>query len=232
MGRNSSSSEEDGDEEWRAAITSIASFEDPFLVHASKSASAGSIPDGSAQASLPVRSAPSEEDDEPSHHIIKSRLPKHYQIKAQKLLDEILEKKLEIVKDPTNMPDNNVVPDEGGIRLFKNAPLGIVFDHIDEHIGPKKKPKILPGEEIDEKSKKFVRQLKSVVVDGFDVMATAKSAAESSLARLEAKEARAKAAVKREEERVAELKRIRGERWLPSIAKEMRLKPQGKKISN
>ena len=29
---------------------------------------------------------------------------------------------------------------------------------------------------------------------------------------------------KREEERVAELKRIRGERWLPSIAKEMQLK--------
>lgn len=57
------------------------------------------------------------------------------------------------------------------------------------------------------------------MVDGFDVMATAKAAAERSLARLEAKEARAKAAAKREEERVAELKRVRGERWLPSIAK-------------
>lgn len=58
-------------------------------------------------------------------------------------------------------------------------------------------------------------------------MATARDACQKALARLEAKDAAAKAAAKREEERVAELKRIRGERWLPSIAREMRVNFQG-----
>lgn len=97
----------------------------------------------------------------------------------------------------------------------------------DEPQGPKRKPRILPGEEIDEKSKKFKRQLQSVVVDGLDVMAAAKASSQKSFARLEARDVAAKAAVKREEDRVAELKRIRGERWLPSIAKEMQLGRQG-----
>lgn len=57
-------------------------------------------------------------------------LCKHVCWQAQKLLDEIVEKNLEIVRDPANIPDNNVALDECGIRLFKNAPLGIVFDHM------------------------------------------------------------------------------------------------------
>lgn len=58
-------------------------------------------------------------------------------------------------------------------------------------------------------------------------MGAAKAASQKSLARLEARDAAAKAAAKREEERVVELKRIRGERWLRSIAKEMQLERQG-----
>lgn len=73
----------------------------------------------------------------------------------------------------------------------------------------------------------FKRQLQSVVVDGLDVMVAAKASSQKSFARLEARDAAAKAAVKREEDRVAELKRIRGERWLPSIAKEKQLERQG-----
>lgn len=48
-------------------------------------------------------------------------------------------------------------------------------------------------------------------------------AAKKSSARLEAKEARAKAKAKKEEERVAELKKVRGEKWLPSVAREMQV---------
>ena len=70
----------------------------------------------------------------------------------------------------------------------------------------------------------FRRQIESVAIDGENIMAAARDTCQKSLARLEAKDAVAKAAAKREEERVAELKRIRGERWLPSIAKEMQLK--------
>lgn len=70
----------------------------------------------------------------------------------------------------------------------------------------------------------FRRRLKSVAVDGEDIIAAARNAFQKSLAKFEAKDAAAKVAARREEERVAELKRIRGERWLPSIARETRLK--------
>ena len=73
----------------------------------------------------------------------------------------------------------------------------------------------------------FRRQLQSVAVDGVDIIAAAKDAHNKSLAKLEAKDAAAKAAAKREEERIAELKKVRGERWLPSVARHMRLKFQG-----
>lgn len=72
----------------------------------------------------------------------------------------------------------------------------------------------------------FKRQLKSVAVDGIDIMAAAKIACQKSLARFEANDAAAKAKAKKEEERVAELKKIRGEKWLPSIAREMRVRFQ------
>lgn len=70
----------------------------------------------------------------------------------------------------------------------------------------------------------FRRRLESVVVDGKDIMAAARDRSLRSLSRLEAKDEAAKAATKREEERVAQLKKIRGEKWLPCIAREMQLK--------
>ncbi|KAK7853565.1 hypothetical protein CFP56_035533 [Quercus suber] len=146
---------------------------------------------------------------------------------AQKILDDILEKTLVTVRDPVDVPENDPETDEGGIRLFKHAPPGIVFDHIDELQQPRKRPRILPGKEIDEKSKKFRRRIQSVAVGGEYIMAAARDTCQKSLARLEAKDAAAKAAANREKERVAELKRIRGERWLPSIAKKMQVKLQG-----
>lgn len=55
-------------------------------------------------------------------------------------------------------------------------------------------------------------------------MAKARELWQKSLDKFEAKVAAAKEAAKREEDRVAELKRTRGERWLPSIAREMQAK--------
>lgn len=69
----------------------------------------------------------------------------------------------------------------------------------------------------------FKSQIRSVVLNGNDIMATAAEACERALARSEAKEAAAKAAAKREEERVSELKKARGEKWLPSVAKYMQV---------
>lgn len=63
--------------------------------------------------------------------------------------------------------------------------------------------------------------MQSVVVEGMDILASAKDACQKSRIKWETKEAAAREAAKREEERVAQLKKIRGEEWLPSIAREM-----------
>ncbi|KAF5763633.1 hypothetical protein HanXRQr2_Chr15g0682651 [Helianthus annuus] len=203
-GDSSSSGEEDGDAEWRAAINSVTS---------TAPSNSSTVANGTTTTS---GGSPSRAD---------TKNIKLYQIKAQKLLDDILEKSIKVVrKEPTEVAENHSISNEGGIRLFRDAPRGILFDRVDELQGPLKRPRIAPNMEVDEKSKKFRRQLKSVVVDGDDIICSAKKARERFLAKLEARDAAAKAKAKREEERVAELKRIRGERWLPAIARQMRSK--------
>ncbi|KAI3665651.1 hypothetical protein L6452_44280 [Arctium lappa] len=202
-----SSGEEDGDAEWRAAINSVAS-----TAASNRSTVANGTTTGSVAASNREKQAD-------------TKKIKIYQIKAQKLLDDLLEKSMEIVRQqPTEVTENHSMINGGGVRLFRDAPPGIVFDHVDELQGPLKRPRIIPNVEVDEKSKKFRRQLKSVAVDGHDIIVSAKEACQRSRAKLEARDAAAKAKAKREEERVAELKKIRGERWLPAIAREMRFK--------
>ncbi|XP_068333611.1 uncharacterized protein [Pyrus communis] len=211
---SSSSSEEDGDLEWKAAISSAAAGASSFMSSLVNGVSATENNGGGG-------------GDNKQSKTQQQQLPKHYQIKAQKILDEIIGKNLEIVSDPLiHLPDDEPMGDteeEGCIRLFKNAPPGIVFDHVDPQ-PLRKRPRILPGKVINEKSKKFKRQLESVAVDGKDILAAARDNCQTSLSRREAKDAAAKAAAKREEERVAQLKKIRGEKWLPCIAKEMKLK--------
>lgn len=53
---------------------------------------------------------------------------------AQELLDKILGKSIEIVSDPTHDADNDSKIDGGGVRLFKDAPVGIVFDHASKYL--------------------------------------------------------------------------------------------------
>ncbi|KAL6573043.1 hypothetical protein OROHE_002519 [Orobanche hederae] len=203
--RSSSSSEDDGDAEWRAAIDSVTASVATYIKQDS----------GGCASRV-------DETHEPQN-------VKHYQMKAQKVLDDILEKTLEVVTVTAHTLEKDPASSDTGVRLFKHAPIGIVFDHAVELDGPKKKPKIVPGEVLDEKSKKFRKQLRSAVIDGADIIAASRAAVEKSLTKVEAREAAAKAAAKREEERVAELKRIRGERWLPSVAKHMRLATQYKR---
>ncbi|BAT75684.1 hypothetical protein VIGAN_01359000 [Vigna angularis var. angularis] len=198
----SSSGEEDGDAAWRAAIHSIAQT----TTYVSSTTKHG---------------PPNDDDDDYSKP--KTQQLKHYQLKAQKLLNDILENTIEIVRKPVPVEDDDPKINECGIRLFKYAKPGIVFDHLDEPQPLRKRPRILPGEDIDEKSKKFRKRIRSVAVNGIDILAAANDSCKKSLARLEAKDAAAKAKAKREEERVENLKKIRGERWLPSMAKEMQL---------
>ncbi|CAL9049988.1 unnamed protein product [Musa banksii] len=212
---SSSSGEEDGDAAWKAAINSVAT------VGFGLSASNGRPkPDPTA-----VDSSDDDDDDATAqlHQQGRWQAPKLklYQIKAQKILDDLLDRRLMMVRNPIPSIDEFAQSEEAGIRLFSNSPAGIILDPVDEHPLPRTKPRILPGEEINEKSKKFKSQIRSVVLNGNDIMATAAEACERALARSEAKEAAAKAAAKREEERVSELKKARGEKWLPSVAKYM-----------
>ncbi|VVA23399.1 PREDICTED: GLYMA_05G105500 [Prunus dulcis] len=144
---SSSSSEEDGDSEWKAAINSAAAGASSVMSSFMNGFSANENGGGGGGGEYNQSKT--------------QQLPKHYQIKAQKLLDEIIGKSLEIVNDPLiHLPDDEAVvdEDEGCIRLFKNAPPGIVFDHVDEQ-PLRKRPRILPGREINEKSKKTATRI-------------------------------------------------------------------------
>lgn len=204
---SSSSSDDDGDATWKAAIESVAvgGFGYPSSNGAAKAG---------GEDNHGLEQPPQEE---------KAQAPglKLYQIKVRNMLDDMLEKNLEIVSNPcSNLADP--VETGGGIKLFKKAPPGIRMDAIDKYHVQLKRPRILPTPQIDEKSKKFRHMVQSVVVDGNDVLVSAKEGSQISLAKMEARETAAKAKAKREEERVTKLKKVRGEKWLPSIAREMK----------
>ncbi|KAL8117715.1 uncharacterized protein LOC141662132 [Apium graveolens] len=205
MGESSSSGEEDGNAEWKAAIASVAGT-DNGLTHSNGHASA------------------TKRNSVTSNH----KDIKLYQLKARELLDNIIGKSIEMVSDPIYDADDDAEIEGGGVRLFKDAPVGIVFDHSNQPKGPRRRPRIVPGKELDEKSKKFKHQVESVAVDGMNILIAAQNACQKSLAKMEARDAARKAAVKKEEERVAQLKKIRGERWLPAIAKTMQAKSRAK----
>ncbi|CAA7055942.1 unnamed protein product [Microthlaspi erraticum] len=197
------SSSEDEDPKWKAAINSIATTT-VYGASAAKPAAAQSYEDG---------------DFRP-----KTKKLTHAQIKVKKLLNEMVENTLDFVKDPVNVPEEK--PEEEtdcGVRLFKRCSTGIIFDHVDELQGPKKKPNLRPGRGDEGNSKELKKRIKAIAVNGSDVLAAAMEAAKRASARVAAKEAAAKAKAKKEEERVAELKKVRGEKWLPSVAREMQL---------
>ena len=92
----SSSGEEDEDAEWMAAINSVISSE----VHASNGAS----------------------QDE--NH--KPKGLEHYQIKAGRLLEDLLVKTIEVVTEKAPIVEKDPAPEDVGVRLFRTALRGIV----------------------------------------------------------------------------------------------------------
>ncbi|ESQ45545.1 hypothetical protein EUTSA_v10010709mg [Eutrema salsugineum] len=195
------SSSEEEDPKWKAAINSIATTT-VYGASATKPAATQSHEDGDFRQ--------------------KPKKLTHAQIKVKKLLNEMVENSLDFVKDPINVPEDKPESD-CGVRLFKRCSTGIIFDHVDELQGPKKKPNLRPDRAAQGNSKEFKKRIKSIAVDGSDVLSAAIEAAAKASARLVAKEAAAKAKAKKEEERVAELKKVRGEKWLPSVARELQL---------
>ncbi|KAG2311614.1 hypothetical protein Bca52824_023171 [Brassica carinata] len=126
----------------------------------------------------------------------------------------MVENTLDFVKDPVNVPEDEEPENDCGVRLFKRCSTGIIFDHIADH-GPIKANFLL----LLLLLMQFKKGIKSIAVDGSNVLSAAIEASKKAAARIEAKEAAAKAKTKKEEERVAELKKVRGEKWLPSVAR-------------
>ncbi|KAJ8765626.1 hypothetical protein K2173_014748 [Erythroxylum novogranatense] len=143
-GPTSSGSSSEEDENWKAAIKSIASTT-VFGLQAS-----GTVSNGSKSRAVAPEAEPGGENGQ------KAQKVKHYQIKAQKLLDQILEKTLMVVKDSNDdtAVTTGAATNDEGVRLFKNSSAGIVFDHKDEIQRPTKRPRILPGLDIDQNSRK------------------------------------------------------------------------------
>ncbi|CAH8386329.1 unnamed protein product [Eruca vesicaria subsp. sativa] len=198
--RGGDSSSEEEDPKWKAAINSIVTT----TAYATKLAATQQSEDGDFR--------------------IKPKKLTHAQIKVKKLLNEMVENTLDFVKDPVTVPEDEHEPENDcGVRLFKRCSTGIIFDHVDELQGPKKRPKLRPDRGAEGSSKEFKKRIKSIAVDGSDVLSAAMEAAKKASARLEGKEAAAKAKAKKEEERVAELKKVRGEKWLPSVARALQL---------
>ncbi|KAL0890437.1 hypothetical protein Bca101_014420 [Brassica carinata] len=199
-----SSSSEDEDPKWKAAINSIVTT--------------------TAYAASATKLAAATQQHEDGDFRAKPKKLTHAQMKVKKLLNEMVENTLDFVKDPvTVVPVDQEPENDCGVRLFKRCSTGIVFDHVDELQGPKKKPNLHPSRGLEGSSKEFKKRIKSIAVEGSDVLSAAVEAAKRASARLEAKEAAAKAKAKKEEERVAELKKVRGEKWLPSVARALQL---------
>ncbi|PKA58171.1 hypothetical protein AXF42_Ash012894 [Apostasia shenzhenica] len=118
-----SSGEEDGDAQWKAAIDSVATV-------VVSSSNCSNKPRASARSCASSWSRQANFDNEKEDDKAKSPLPKLYQIKAQKLLDYLLDKKLELVE--THIPVNNDhhQSDGGVIKLFKKAPPGMKLDPV------------------------------------------------------------------------------------------------------
>ncbi|XWS41772.1 hypothetical protein CRYUN_Cryun17cG0111800 [Craigia yunnanensis] len=134
---SSSSGEEDGDAEWKAAIQSIAAATTATFTNGYNNSLSNSSTK-TTRNNLVSHSIPdtddSDDDNAEGEQKQQPQKLKHYQIKAQKLLNDMLEKTLVIEKDTSNVPDDDSVVNEGGVRLFKNSTPGIVFDHVGKYI--------------------------------------------------------------------------------------------------
>eukprot|EP00252_Welwitschia_mirabilis_P018533 TRINITY_DN41179_c0_g1_i1.p1 TRINITY_DN41179_c0_g1~~TRINITY_DN41179_c0_g1_i1.p1 ORF type:complete len:228 (+),score=53.06 TRINITY_DN41179_c0_g1_i1:202-885(+) len=207
---SSEESEEDGDETWKAAIQSAAVDSSAIFSNNTKSS--------------PPKTAHS--DDESNGERPTSNL-KFYQTRAQDVLHSYLDKNLVIVSssEETLPVSFNSSDAENDIRLFKRAPPGAILNssvEIPHGTINRKKPRIGPRIQINEKSAEFKLKLHSVSVDGELIMLKAVEAKQKALARLQAREMAALEASRKEKQRVSLLKQKRGEKWLPAIAKEMR----------
>lgn len=150
-----------------------------------------------------------------------------YQIRARSLLQEYLDRtyEMDVIKNNGNVEQNVAcskdTEDDAGFCLFRCAPPGISFKFSGEAVVSRKRGRELKDNDCDESSKTFEARLLAAAIDGATVKARAEKAITKSICSWLSNEAAEREAQKIEEERVALLKRQRGEEWLPSVARKM-----------
>ncbi|CAK9216464.1 unnamed protein product [Sphagnum jensenii] len=167
---------------------------------------------------------------------------KLYQIRLQDLLYKHLDKTVgeTFAAQPLLATEQTIECHENGldevekdvdIRLFSRAPPGIVIKKPGTISASLVKPNLKRGYSIDdEDSDEHLVRLQAAAIDGETIRAEAKHAMAKALATSQVSAEVAEKAAKREEERVAALKRERGEEWLPAIAAQLGLPLKSTKI--
>ncbi|KAJ7190843.1 hypothetical protein O6H91_03G126000 [Diphasiastrum complanatum] len=153
---------------------------------------------------------------------------KLYQIRVQDLLHSYLDKTLgtsfsdsdELIEHTEEYTRSD--EEMSSVRLFRHAPNGIFLGPNVETVARKIDYSSSSNEDLNEEdSSESVARLQAVVVDGATVQAEAARAAARALTSANREARAAELAARKEEERVASLKKQRGEEWLPALANEM-----------
>jgi len=231
-----SSSSDDGEDEGHASrLASVAI--DSAAVVLNASSSAPSLRNGRGKLS-------SDQLVEAENQSKETSGLKLYQIRLQDLLYKHLDKTvgetfaaqpLLATEQPIECHENGLdeVEKDVDIRLFSRAPPGIVIKRPEKNLkGTKRvKPNLKRGYSIDdEDSEEHLVRLQAAAIDGETIRAEAKHAMAKALATSQVSAEVAEKAAKREEERVAALKRERGEEWLPAIAAQLGLPLKSTKV--
>ncbi|MCO5591375.1 hypothetical protein L7F22_045358 [Adiantum nelumboides] len=149
----------------------------------------------------------------------------HYQYRARDLLHKYLDSAFEIIPAKDTCTSALDMP-ESGFYLFKNAPSGLSEKQHYQEAALRKRS--FHDRDVNEASDMFQSHLVAAAIDGVAVRLHADRYKAKALALWTLQETEEKAAKQEDDERVALLKRQRGELWLPSIARHM----QGHHVSD
>ncbi|MCO5598979.1 hypothetical protein L7F22_053078 [Adiantum nelumboides] len=148
-----------------------------------------------------------------------------YELQARDLLHKYLDSTFKIIPAKDTCTSALDMPENAGFYLFKNAPSGLSEKQHCQEAALRKRSF---HDRDNEASDMFQSHLVAAAIDGGAVRLHADRYKAKAFALWTLQETQEKAAKQEEDERVALLKRQRGELWLPSIARDM----QGHHVSD
>ncbi|KAH7300044.1 hypothetical protein KP509_24G042200 [Ceratopteris richardii] len=146
---------------------------------------------------------------------------KFYQMRAHDILHEYVDKTYEIVPAVKGGRDEAFETEENiGFHLFKYAPSGLTEKTCQQGASVSARKRFL-GNDIEESSEMFKSQVMASAVDGEAVKLAAEKSKAKAFALWMLHQAEEKESKEKEKHRVALLKSQRGEKWLPSVIRDM-----------